>query len=110
MTTPYIDLLEELKGEECLAIVVGEFPTYPPRLQKQALYAAQRGHIPNALTTLAKAKDYLNYDYKPESYGAEEIPPIYAWTKTRVISVHEYDGSTYFQSVPRNPINCTPSY
>jgi hypothetical protein len=44
----------------------------------------------------------LDKDYDM-GYGGEEVPSIYAWTKTRVIIKGCYDGSEWFEDVPRNP-------
>lgn len=38
-------------------------------------------------------------------YGGTEIPPCYAWTHTHVCFISQYDGSTYWSGVPRNPTN-----
>ena len=47
-------------------------------------------------------KDLLNYSYDP-SYGSLDCHMITAWTATQVIYIHEYDGATWPESVPRNP-------
>ena len=35
--------------------------------------------------------------------GCAGCPPVTAWTATRVLFVHEYDGATGLRSLPRNP-------
>ena len=36
-------------------------------------------------------------------YGTQECPGVAAWTRNKVLYLHEYDGSTCIRSVPRNP-------
>jgi len=46
--------------------------------------------------------DYFDYEYD-DGYGGQECHNIYIFTKKEVLYIHEYDGSTYIASVPRNP-------
>lgn len=46
----------------------------------------------------------LNYEYD-DDYGGQDCHNFYAWTRTKILSIHEYDGSTRVISVPRNPNN-----
>lgn len=48
--------------------------------------------------------NYFDYDYD-SCYGEQECHHVYIWTHKKVFFIHEYDGSTYFTCVPRNPIN-----
>jgi len=48
----------------------------------------------------------LNYQYD-DGYGGQDCHDIWAWTPTRVLFVHEYDGSTYIASAPRFPTDFT---
>ena len=100
MTTNFLqDILEEAGDEAIEAIVIGEF----------------RGNrfsdkIPlNVTLSMEDAKGWLDYDYYG-GYGGEECHPIYAWTKTRVLSVSAYDGATCVTSIPRHPQMCQPEY
>lgn len=36
-------------------------------------------------------------------YGSQDVPSFYAWSRTQVYYVHEYNGSVSFASVPRSP-------
>lgn len=49
-----------------------------------------------------EARAALDY-YYDSGYGSQDCHDICAYTPTRVIFVHEYDGSTSLHSVPRNP-------
>jgi hypothetical protein len=55
-----------------------------------------------------EVKNQLDYAYY-DGFGAPECNAIYAWTKSKVIFVEQYDGSTSVVSVPRHPIDCEPS-
>lgn len=52
--------------------------------------------------TWEQARPVLSYDYD-SGYGGQDCHNFWAWTKTKVLSIHEYDGSTQVISVPRNP-------
>ncbi|MVB00031.1 hypothetical protein GN330_22530 [Nitratireductor sp. CAU 1489] len=43
-------------------------------------------------------------------FGGADCFPMYAWTKTRVFLVHEYDGATKLGWVPRNPQAIAPDF
>jgi hypothetical protein len=96
--------IEEVAGEEpILSVVIAPFnSSYDdeecPRDDRVPLKKA----IP-----WADARAHLNYDYDV-GFGGADYHPIYAWTATRVLFVHEYDGSTGIVWVPRNPMDCTP--
>ena len=45
----------------------------------------------------------FDYEYD-EGYGTQECHDFYIWTITRILFIHEYDGSTYIESVPRHPV------
>ena len=49
-----------------------------------------------------EAKPLLDYNYY-HGYGSMDCHDINIWTPTRVIYIHEYDGSTCPEFVPRNP-------
>lgn len=48
------------------------------------------------------AAPVLDYEYDA-GIGKQDCHNIWAWTQTRVLSIHENDGSTSVISVPRNP-------
>lgn len=49
-----------------------------------------------------EARPLLDKPYDT-GYGSQDCPDIHAWTRSRVLSIHEYDGSTGVIWVPRNP-------
>ena len=49
----------------------------------------------------------VNYD---AGYGGADCPPVYAYTDNWVMVIGEYDGSTSWACIPRNPIECFPSF
>lgn len=46
----------------------------------------------------------LDYPYN-DGFGSMDCHDIVAWTPTKVIYIHEYDGSTSINYIPRNPID-----
>lgn len=48
------------------------------------------------------AAPLLNYRYD-DGFGGRDCHPVWAWTPTRVLFVHEYDGATSVSWVPRHP-------
>lgn len=59
------------------------------------------------ILTWEKAMPYLDYEYS-DDYGAPDCQAIAAWTKTRVLFVSQYDGSTSIESIYRNPTEYLP--
>ena len=48
------------------------------------------------------ARPLLNYRYN-DGFGSQDCHDIIAWTESRVLLIHEYEGSTSVIWVPRNP-------
>lgn len=71
----------------------------------------QRGDSPlhGKLVAWEDARPVLDYEYD-NGYGGADCHAVYAWTETQVLFVHEYDGATAVQQVPRNPIACAPEF
>lgn len=84
-------------GEPIEGVTVGDFHSFIISLQ------------PGKLMTWSEARPLLDYEFG-EGYGRAECHPICAWTKSRVIFVAEYDGSTSIAWYPRNPVDCMPGY
>ena len=55
----------------------------------------------------ALARPLLDYPYD-SGFGAVDVHPVWAWTHSRVIYVHEYDGATELRSAPRDPLSGDP--
>ena len=85
-------LLRLSKGEDILAICIGEkgwdFEEKPP-----AYYG--KGRINEALKL-------LDFEFDG-GFGGEEGYSLYAWTKSFVIVKGAYDGSEWYEALPRNP-------
>lgn len=43
-------------------------------------------------------------------YGGADCFPMLAWTENFVLKIHEYDGSTYIEGVPRKPLHMSPYF
>jgi hypothetical protein len=60
-------------------------------------------NIQDKYLTLEQAAPHMfGWSYN-KGFGSAECYDSIIWTDKRVISVHEYDGSTHLISVPRNP-------
>jgi len=89
------DILEAAGDEPIIAIAVG--PT------RRWTYADEPDHnLGNQPVEWEAAKPVLSYEYDA-GYGGQDCHDFWAWTPTRVLFVHEYDGSTSIASAPRNP-------
>jgi len=56
----------------------------------------------NKVYSWEEAQPLLNYDYNA-GYGDSDCHFVNIWTPTRIIYIHEYDGATWPEFVPRNP-------
>lgn len=94
------DIEEELNGEPVEGIVVGRIYGWYDGSEEE-----EKG-FPSTLRDTLQSWDVvaplLDYEYD-SGYGGQECHSIWLWTPTRVLFVHEYDGSTYVASVPRHP-------
>lgn len=54
------------------------------------------------------ALPFLKYKFY-HGYGSPGCQAIYAWTKSWVIFIAQYDGATSPHRVPRNPIDIMPT-
>lgn len=103
------DIVEEAGDEPILAVTIGPVSGYSQGRWNEPGdydYYADRLAIPvdhrNVPLNPDEAKPYLDYAYD-SGFGGDDCNRVYAWTPTRVLFVHEYDGSTSIRSVPRNP-------
>ncbi len=96
MTNFKQDILEAAAGEPILAIAVSDRRTRYP-------YGESPDHnLGSAPVAWEAAAPVLDYEYD-DGYGGQDCHDIWAWTATRVLFIHEYDGSTSVVSVARNP-------
>ena len=55
----------------------------------------------------SEAKELLNYEFSSD-FGCVGCHAVYVWTKSSVLFVTQYDGSTSLGSVPRHPVDVIP--
>ena len=106
MTTFMDDILAEAGQETIEAIVIhskdGKIDNYFIKNLDRDIPI----ELCNVPLTVEQALPLLNYTYDT-GYGSQDCHDVYVYTATRVIYVHEYDGSTWLESVPRNPPTAT---
>lgn len=96
------DIEEAAGGEHIEGIIVGSMWKYSEPDQHDIPVELQ-----NKVLNWDEVREHLNYAYDT-SYGCADCPPIHAWTKLRVLFVGHYDGSTWVQAIPRNPMDIIP--
>jgi hypothetical protein len=89
------DIEQAAKGEPILGIVFEDSRDWDE-------YRWWAGLAPDVLMTWEQVRPLCDREYSTD-FGAQECPDFCAWTPTRVLFIHEYDGSTYVRTVPRNP-------
>lgn len=86
------ELLELAGGEEILSISLGEkgwaFNDAPLRFYPKA-------KVPQAL-------ELLGFEFN-DDFGVQEGYSLYAWTRNWIILKGTYDGSEWYERIPRNP-------
>lgn len=85
-------ILELLKGEEILAISIGEKGWGSDR--KEPMFFNKK--------RTQEALSILDFEFD-SGYGGEEGCSVYVWTKNWVIIKGCYDGSEWYSLIPRNP-------
>jgi len=98
------DIKKVVNAEEVESVVIGEMGWGDYRKELVPLYNDQ---LKGKLLSWEEAEKWLNYEYD-SGYGAPSCNAIYVWTKTRVLFVVQYEGSTWIEEVPRNPTNIMP--
>lgn len=91
--------LVECIGDEPVEAVVFNGPLYSWRSDPDPRDA---GIDFERVYSWKEAQPLLNYEYDA-GYGGADCHFVNIWTPTRVIYIHEYDGSTTPSSEPRNP-------
>lgn len=87
------------KDEKILGCVIGEHGSYWKHKNKLL--------IEGKLISWEQAKHYLDYEFD-DSYGSPGCHAIYVWTENYILFISNYDGSTNYNMIPRNPIDCNP--
>lgn len=97
------DILEDVKDELDTAIIV---------VTSDSGVSEQNRKFPKELINkplmLKDVIDYFDYDFD-SGYGSQECHEFNIWTKTEVLFIWEYDGSTHISAVQRNPPSFSPS-
>lgn len=97
----YLEECERFYGEKIEAMCVGQHYT--------TKYDSEPKADENMLLSRADGLKKIDEEYD-SGYGGADCFPLYAWTATRVFFVHEYDGATGINYVPRNPIAIKPDF
>lgn len=92
---------EQYTGEIILAMVVGP---HDRDYRGENVTADTNTVVSRELGLAMVDEEYDN------GHGSADCHPIYAWTKSRVYMIHEYDGATGPMWVPRNPMDITPEF
>jgi hypothetical protein len=92
---------EQFYGERIERIVVGKHYNQG--------WGVPAGKDENTILTREEGLAKLDLEYN-NGFGGADCFPFFAWTKSRVFFVHEYDGATGVNWVPRNPVACEPEF
>lgn len=95
----YAEQIEDEAGgaENIRAIVIGAEP-WSSSVEEGSRPPVER----NVLLTWQDARPALDYE-ADQGFGGVTTDAFYAWTDTLVLFMGEYDGSSWVDSVPRNP-------
>ena len=96
---------EEAKGEPIEGVVIGEMGWGGFGSEKVPMY---KECPKNVLLAWEEAVPFISYEFD-DGFGAPECQAVTAWTRSKVISVSQYDGSTSVYSLPRHPIDHEPN-
>lgn len=104
-STLWNQLVFALAGEPVEAV---RFDPVSDRGSLESHYGMERyagyASIPfGRILSLAEAKPHMMAGFYA-GYGTQECPNITVWTKTRVFTVHEYDGATWLEAHEREPV------
>lgn len=97
-------LMEAANGEAIEAVVLGEMGWGDYGSAAVPNYALQpKGQV----LTWEQALPWISYEFN-DGYGSPGCNAVNAWTKSRVIWVTQYDGSTSTSWAYRNPTALMP--
>jgi len=92
-------------GEVIEAIVVGIHYNREWQCDGSEKPRADENIVLDRDTGLAKLDEEYN-----DGYGGADCYPFYAWSRSWVALVSEYDGATGVTYIPRNPTPVSPSF
>ena len=117
MKNAWQELHEQLEpGETVEAIVFGPWGWGSAPCNGGAWEPGYREPLPppvpfekrGVLMTLAEAEPFMQSWKFRGGHGAAQCYAVRIWTGRRVLWITEYDGSTCFNSAPRNPVAHIP--
>lgn len=94
----FADDIERAAAEPIEAIVIGEYAPGWGFDEAPHPTAVRRGEV----LSWDEARPMLDYDYSRD-YGSPECDAVFVWTRSRVLFVSQYDGSTRVEFIPRHP-------
>ena len=94
---------ERETGETIEAIVVGK------HYRDSWLEDRRPEHMRDKMLTRNDGLALLNVEHD-DGFGGADCYPMYAWSKSRVYFISEYDGSTRLSCLPRHPVDCEPCF
>lgn len=102
MSTFKKDILLAVGEDKIEAVAIREIECYFWNEKDPRFVPANEAAKENKLFTFAEALELLDYEYE-DSYGSMDCHDITMWSADWVYYIHEYDGATYVNRVPRNP-------
>lgn len=88
------------RGDTLISAVVGED-------DRDRDWSRQAANYP--VEPWAEASKKIDYEYS-NGFGGADCHSVIAWGEKFVYFVHEYDGATCIQAVPRSPMECEPGW
>jgi hypothetical protein len=102
--TTFAEDIENAVGDEpILGVVIGASRTGYSWDDDESTHKA------NVVLTWDEARPTLDYTYH-RGYGGANCHPVTVWTETKVLFVHEYDGSTGLHYLPRHLVDHKPEH
>ncbi len=100
-------ILRAANGEPIEAIVIGSMGKRK-QTPKNVPWMKQDRSKWNKVLKWEEAAPLIDYDFN-SSYGVPGCQAVTAWTKSRVIFVSQYNGSTSIEYAPRHPEDHEPA-
>lgn len=91
-------ILDAANGEEILAVVIGD---------RGWIDSENSGMPKGKLLTWQEAAPWLDYTFN-DGFGCPNCHAVYAWTINYIVAIYQYDGSTGWYTIPRNPTAVMP--
>jgi hypothetical protein len=97
------DILDAVGKEQIEAIsILDELYSYGNQRPRNAFIISSGIKLGKAYVDYHAMLNFLDYEYNSDS-DSQDCHDIYVWTNKSVFYVYEYNGSTWLESVPRNP-------